>query len=654
MPGRTRLLALAVLLAAAAAAPAAPAAPPESVLDLVPEDAAAALVVRNIADVKKKGDKFFDDVGIKETRFVPRPSALFDELYKFLEIKAGVDEDAPVALIMANVKKAGFNGANEAGDNLFVVAVPFKDRAKIAANFNIKGDDLKEGKVVTGEARRFGALFCARGKHLLIANNDKALDSVLKGKSVGAALSEAQRKSLADADVLLHFNPDSWGDDWSKVLEGAQKQLGEGRGEADRKVIGDLANALKTIRFGLGAIRVGDGIGLSLVAVFPDKVPEPTRKFLASLAGGAGGSDLKGLPDGPAIFAQASKGDGAQNARVMKLLADLLLRDAFQAEWLPSATDRANVLAAFAEVWKKLKGHRVAVYRNADERKHGLFSAVAIFDTADADKFLADLKLLARLSGTEGLDLSAKGRKDDVAEVEKLIRDLGSDEFEVRESASNRLALIGEPALPQIEKALKSDDAEVRRRAEELKEKIVEAAVARRKDLLSKEAPWRVRPTFHFEPKPETRGGHAVETARVRLKEKDAPAAEELRQLLGPDWDKVRLAAHGKQLVVLLGSDDRLLDAALANLKDGKPGLAASKVLAGFGKQADPARALEFHASAETVMALMRADDLRLGKPAGRVPSLSSASLGVGPDRLRLDLWVPVSEVKAIWKGQEP
>lgn len=652
MSGTTRLLALAVLLAAAAAAPAAPAAPPESVLDLVPEDAAAALVVRNIAGVKKKGDKFFDDVGIKENRFVPRPSALFDELYKFLKIKGGVDEDAPVALIMANVKKAGFDGLNEAGGGLYVVAVPFKDRAKIAGNFNIEGDDLKEGKVVTGEARRFGAFFCARGKHLLIANNEKALDSVLKGKSVGAALSEAQRKSLADADVLVHFSPDSWGDEWGNFLKQVQKRLGEDRGEAEREVVADLTEALKTIRFGLGAIRIGDGIGLSLVAVFPEKVPEATRKFLASLAGGAGGSDLEGLPDGPAVFAEASKGDGAQNARVMRLLADFLLRDAFQAEWLPSRTDRANVLAAFGEVWKKLKGHRIAVYQNADQGKHGLFSAVAILDTADADKFLADLKLLARLAGTEGLDLSAKGRKDDVAEVEKLIRDLGSDEFEVRESASNRLALIGEPALSQIEKALKSDDAEVRRRAEALKAQIVEAAVARRQELLSKEAPWRIRPTFHFEPKPETRAGHAVETARVRLTEKDAPAAEALRQVLGPDWDKVRLAAHGKQVVVLLGSDDRLLDAALANLKDGKPGLAASKALAGFGKQADAGRALELHGSAETALALMRADDLRLGKPAGRAPALSSASLSVGPDRLRLDLWVPVSEIKAIWKDQ--
>ena len=231
--------------------------------------------------------------------------------------------------------------------------------------------------------------------------------------------------------------------------------------------------------------------------------------------------------------------------------------------------------------------------------------------------------------------------------MEKLIRDLGDDDFEVRESASNRLRLIGEPALPLIEKALQSKDAEVLRRAEELKPAIVAAAVARRKDLLSKEAPWRIRPTFHFEAKAEERGGRKIETARVRLTEKDAPAAEALRSVFGPDWDRVRLAAQGKQVVVLFGSDTKLLDAALANLKDGKPGLAGAKSLTGFEKQADSARKLELHGSAGAVLSLLRGEDLRRPK-ATNAPSLTSASVAVGPDRLRLDLWLPPSELEAL------
>src|SRR5262249_12755611 len=53
MLGRKHLFAVAVLLASAAPVVAGDA------LELVPEEAAVAVVVRNISDFKKKGDKFF-------------------------------------------------------------------------------------------------------------------------------------------------------------------------------------------------------------------------------------------------------------------------------------------------------------------------------------------------------------------------------------------------------------------------------------------------------------------------------------------------------------------------------------------------------------------------------------------------------------------
>src|SRR5947209_7543798 len=51
------------------------------------------------------------------------------------------------------------------------------------------------------------------------------------------------------------------------------------------------------------------------------------------------------------------------------------------------------------------------------------------------------------------------------AEVERLIEQLGSDDFDEREAASKRLAEFGEPALDALHRALMSDDLEVRCRA---------------------------------------------------------------------------------------------------------------------------------------------------------------------------------------------
>jgi hypothetical protein len=60
----------------------------------------------------------------------------------------------------------------------------------------------------------------------------------------------------------------------------------------------------------------------------------------------------------------------------------------------------------------------------------------------------------------------------DHTEVERLIKQLGSDRFRQREAATKRLEEIGEPALDALYKAADSADAEVRRRAEYIVNKL--------------------------------------------------------------------------------------------------------------------------------------------------------------------------------------
>jgi len=54
------------------------------------------------------------------------------------------------------------------------------------------------------------------------------------------------------------------------------------------------------------------------------------------------------------------------------------------------------------------------------------------------------------------------------AEIERLIRQLGNEEFSEREEASRRLKKIGPPAVPALRAAIKSKDAEVSRRATDI------------------------------------------------------------------------------------------------------------------------------------------------------------------------------------------
>ena len=640
MSRRTTLFALAAMLIAGLPATAA-----SEALDLIPEDAALGVVIRNIGDLTKKGDKFLASAGFKKDGMtpddIPFPSTIYTFLCEFLDLKTGIDEDAPAALILTTAK----GKKPESDDDFFIVlAVPFKDRHHIAKNFKKRGFELKEGKVFPREAKsRFDPFnkYCVHNKHLLLGNNEKALEYVLKSeKSAAQSLSDADRKSLADADALLYFRPDRG------ILVSKLDFLG--------LIPEDVFDVLKTMRVGWALSHQRRHRHQSY-----RRLPGEAAGGHAQIPDDPGGHAGRLRPEGtarrPGDLRRRIEGRRATKRALDESAGRCRPRSPLPMEGeerLPTPTDRANVLAALSEVTKRLEGHRLAVYQNADPSRNGLLSVVAILDTADADKFLTDMKHFARLSGTDGLDLSAKGNKDDVAAVEKLVRDLGDDDFEVRESASDRLKLIGEPALPVIEKALQSKDAEVHRRAEDLIRVIHETAVARRKDLLSKDAPWRLRPTFQFEAKAEERDGRKIETARIRLTEKDAPAAAALRSVFGPDWDRIRLAAQGKQVVVLFGSDTKLLDAALANLKDGKPGLAAAKSLSGFNKQADAARKLELHGSAAALLALLRGGDLPRLK-AGTAPSLTSASVSVGADRVRLDFWLPPSELESMWKKPE-
>jgi hypothetical protein len=66
---------------------------------------------------------------------------------------------------------------------------------------------------------------------------------------------------------------------------------------------------------------------------------------------------------------------------------------------------------------------------------------------------------------------SAEGDKKRAEEIDKLIKQLGSESFDAREEATKKLSKMDD-ALPALRKAAKSDDAEVSRRASDLADEI--------------------------------------------------------------------------------------------------------------------------------------------------------------------------------------
>lgn len=69
-------------------------------------------------------------------------------------------------------------------------------------------------------------------------------------------------------------------------------------------------------------------------------------------------------------------------------------------------------------------------------------------------------------------DEPSRAGSPDANQIKNLIRELGSDEFEVREKATKALSEIGRAALPALRQALESTDAEVRQRARHIMDAI--------------------------------------------------------------------------------------------------------------------------------------------------------------------------------------
>lgn len=441
----------------------------EDPLALIPENAAAGIATRSLNDLKTKGDRLIAET---EMQMPGRPSQLFDiVIAQGLNIQLGADHNSSFAVVISSAESVGAMGPWDKIIERIVVAVPFTDLDKIASNFDLTAQSLKADRPVASRRNHsFVRTLYVRGQHLFLGNNEQALLSVVRGKSLGDALSPAQRQTLKDSDLLVHVGTTGWNELWKgnrRDLQASLEKL-----EKDKEAVETLLDSLETVRMVVAGVKIDRGLNINLLTLFPKDQSPATRRLLSQLQAGSGAADLQGLPQGDVVAAHAVRGDGAQNSRIVRLFLRLLLHHTLPTD---SLLDQTTYLDVFTEVWKNLKGSRSAVYRNDDAQKHGLLSVVALLDTEDPEQFLREMRQLARFAGGMELD-KTKGQKDDLAEIEKLIRDLGASRFQVRESATTKLQLLGEPALPFLEKALKSEDLEVQDRAARIKAQIVAVA----------------------------------------------------------------------------------------------------------------------------------------------------------------------------------
>jgi hypothetical protein len=616
----------------------------QEVLDVIPSEAGAAVAVRNLKELRVKGDKFAADLELGDGRL--RPSQLFDMLWQALGI-AGLGETTPNALIVLRPDKDDKDLLRSLEKNIYA-SVAIGDKDMMARSFGIEAADLVPKKVLaTKRSNDDIPLRAVRldGKNLLVGMDKVPLERTLTMKPLATTLPAPQRKLFNEADLFVFLDPRSLGGDFNEIRREAEKVLPPADDPHEQKLLQLFLDSVPHIRHGLAGFRVGDGLGLNFSAAFePDA--QPPREILKLLRDGARPATLNGLPEGRLIVAHAGGSHGRNSGVIAKVIFSVMLNLLPEARQMIATADRPVFTGVVAEIWHQLRSSRFGVYLSGDESKLGLFSMVAILDTEDAAKLVYGLRTLAKMGDGSALKAGKQQPGDDL-NIPQLVRDLSSDSYPVRHSATLKLRLIGEPALSHLDKAATTGDLETSRRAMQLYKQISQVAAERRKELLAKELPRTLRPTFAFVAKAETRGQLPIDVIQVRLDERDRPLAKQLEQLLGPEWDRVRLAVHGNQVVVLLGSDTALLEQALANVTAGKPGLAKAAALADFAKSAGSDHLMQVHVSLESLMWLTAPGKIADFRPAGR---LTSFGLRVGDDRIDVDAWAPTSELKMVAK----
>lgn len=614
--------------------------------DIIPEDVLAAVAIRNVSEFISRGDEFIDK---SEWRIPIRLKDVYDSVTTSLGIRDGLDKNGAAALMLftPDVKM-----------NTVVTAVPVDDLKVMAANFGVSRERLVEGGVLDRQTIRgvpkklpsSGRYVAVRGSHVLLGGDPKLVELAAKGQTLGESLANEDRETLATDDMFIFGNVKSARDDWGQQPDGFENQL-DGFPPDEAKALRQVVGATYDLNYIAVGASFDQGLGATVVLRFQG---DRSRDILSQLAGERSGTSLTGLPAGKVLAAHASSVNGEKTVALVRALLRLLLKSFdIETDHFISASQRSNLVGVFGEGWQRLKGSRTAVYENENPERDGLYSLIAVLDTDDAKQFVADMTGLARFINASGLSPDEVDKTIDAKTTQKLISELGHDEYRVRQTASTKLGLVGKPALPALEKAVTSTDVEVQFRARAILQQIRESLAAEREDLLRGDLLSRIRPNFVYFPDQETRSGRPVDAVRMQLQTDEARFAAGLRRYLGPEWNQLRMTTVGNHVVVLLGSNTGLFEKAITDTKAGRAGIHDESHHTSFRNRAHPERIVEFHIS------LVRAQQLlghgaSAARRAGEPTSTTSFGLSIAPQRVRLDIFAPFKEAKFVIEESTP
>jgi|GEM_PF-1567963 len=626
------------------------------VTDLVPQKSIASIFFRNINELRANGDQLFAKVG-----WPFPPTQLLSWAGQELKVNGLVDGNRPcgVAFFEFDGEKRPTGFVLPPAAAMFAI----RDLDALAKRLGTTVDELKSGMTISspGQLGYKNRHYRFSGDYLWIASEERLFAELSNRMPLNFAIAKSRRERMRNSDLVVSFRPTSRAVDRDKLVESGQRWIDRHpelsvEEQAAMRELFAVFEAMSNVVLGVHVHK--DGVEIDSDVYFDFRKRKAVQTVLRRFNPTGAASSLHGLPGGTVLFSHALQADGkatlpALNALLPELTLTRHWRSIDDLEILTEA-QQLKLLGLFGEVWRNLKGYRLAAYHNSNPVKYGLLSIVAILDTDNPQQVVSEVRELAEfIEGsqlfkvTDRVAASNDAAGEDAAgvpvlsdegkaRVTELVARLSSNDPAVRQSAAVRLTLVGEPVRPFVA-ALTATDSDVESVSTRQARRII-SVLDKAKTRSGSESPTprllngsSLR--FQFSTDSVADSNHQVHQIEIEHKErtpKHKIVGRQMAKLFGPEWNRLRLVAIDNHLLVTIGSDPDLFRRTIASLEAEAQGLQTETSTAVYGPPLNAARGAEFHIALALIrdvlsQQLKPAADLDEAVPKSRSPAPETA-----------------------------
>lgn len=601
---------------------AATAAEPLRVTDLVPQKALGAIFFRNINELRRNGDQLFAQVG-----WPFAPTQLLNFVGQELKVNGLVDGDRPCGVAWFEFE----DDEMPPGFRLPPAAAIFSIRNAdaLADRLGTTVSELQSGKTIRIEGP---GLYQTRhyrlaDDYLWIVTDERLFVELSNRMPLTFAIEKSRRERMQNCDVLVSFRPTARVVDREQFVKNGQKWIDERPelGIEEQAAIRELLAVLEAMSNVVLGIRVHkDGVEADADVYFDFRKRKAVQAVLRRFNPTGATSSLNELPGGPVLFSHALQADGKATLPALNVLLPQL---SLNSNWgtlngmeILTEAQQLKLLGLFGEVWRQINGYRMAAYPTIDPQQHGLFGLAAVLNTPDPERVVAEIRELAEFldgsrlfvanrspnpdEGDVSGDMAPRLSPDGEARVRELVAQLNDDALAVRQSATIRLMLIGEPTRPYVELLTRADDDNATKASEAARHArrvLAQLDLVRKRAAQSNATPRLLNSSdlkFRHSAEPDAasqRTVHSIEVEYVARTETQIAFQQQMRKLLGQDWNHLRLVPFDDRLLVLLGSDSDLHRRAIASIENRDATLQTQTAAGVYGPPLNPAHGAEFH-----------------------------------------------------------